>query len=830
MKEGGSRPTEMARRKESIILPVTGMTCASCAQTIERSLRKREGVLEANVNLATEKAMVSFDPEKIGRAGLVEAVKEAGYDVPEPRSTVVLKISGMTCASCAQTIEKKLKETKGVLDATVNLATDRAVVTYDPRVASVDTLAKAIEAVGYQFLGVFSAEEQRAEEASQEEARKVLRARRSMRLAWGLTIPIIVWMLPEMVLGMPWPSMTVLNVGLTLLSLAVLAVPGRQTFLSALRVASHGSANMDVLIAMGTAASLATGPLSMILPISSFSGIAGMIMSFHLTGRYVEARAKGKASEAIRKLLELGARTARVLRDGSEVEIPMEDLAVGDVMIIRPGEKIPTDGVVLEGETSIDESMATGESMPVKKGPGDALIGATINQRGLVRARATKVGKDTFLAQVIDMVEKAQGTKVPIQAFADRVTAYFVPTIIVLALTAFLAWMVAGDQLKGVLEASQSVLPWVDPGLSKLTLALFAAIAVLVIACPCALGLATPTALMVGSGMGAENGVLVREGAAIQILKEVRTMVFDKTGTLTKGRPELVHVQAFSDLDDSELLRLAACAESGSEHPIGHAIVHAAQGKGLEIRPPDRFESVPGQGIRASVKGREIVVGSRKMFGSDLAEDLQRAVGDLESRAITSVMVAVDGRVSGVLGVADALKEDAVDAIRKLREMGIECVMITGDNRSTASAIAKSVGITQVLAEVLPDRKAAEVESLKASSGPVAMVGDGINDAPALAQADVGIAIGTGTDIAIESSDITLVRGDLSSVVTAVKLSRETFRKIRQNLFWAFAYNVVAIPLAFLGLLHPLIAEAAMASSSVTVVTNANLLRRARIR
>jgi Cu+-exporting ATPase len=650
-----------------------------------------------------------------------------------------------------------------------------------------------------------------------------------MRIAWAFTIPIIVWMIPEMFFGIAFPSAVVYKIGLSLLSLIVLAIPGRRTFSSAARTIIHRSPNMDVLIALGTTASLATGPMSIALPIANFAGISGMIMSFHLTGRYVEARAKGKASEAIRKLLELGARTANVLRDGTEVEVPVEELQVGDIMVIRPGEKIPTDGVVLEGESSVDESMATGESMPVHKGVDDPLIGATINQNGLLRAGATRIGKDTFLSQVIEMVERAQGTKVPIQGFADRITSFFVPVVLVISTASFVSWILFGDYLRGILEWSSGFIPWVDPGLGTITLALFAAIAVLVIACPCSLGLATPTALMVGSGMGAKNGILIREGSAIQNLKDVKTIVFDKTGTLTKGRPELTDVESIGDFDEVSLLRLVSGAERGSEHPIALAIVEGAKERDIEIPDPENFENLPGQGIRAVIDRQSVTVGGRRLF-SDVPADIERIATNLEEAARTVVMVQVDGEFAGVLGIADTLKGDSREAIAVLSEMGISTTMITGDNQTTAKAIADSVGIDRVLAQVLPDEKAAEIQRLQEEVGPVAMVGDGINDAPALAQATVGIAIGTGTDIAIESSDITLVRGDLSSVVAAVRLSRETFRKIKQNLFWALAYNVIAIPLAFLGLLHPLIAEAAMATSSVTVVTNANLLRRAQIR
>ena len=814
----------------SITIPVSDMTCATCAQTVEKSLRSRKGVLDANVNLATEKATISYDPDYIDEMGLTDAIREAGYDVPREKTVVTLKIGGMTCATCAQTVEKNLLQTPGVIDANVNFVTGKASVRYSRTSTTTQILGKSIEKSGYEFLGTVSAEEESYEISHQDEVERLYRVRRSMFLAWAITIPIIIWMIPEMILGIAWPSIMAYKAGMMLLAFFVLAFPGRGTYASAFRKVRHGSPNMDVLIAMGTSASLSTGILSILLPISNFAGIAGMIMSFHLTGRYIEARAKGKASESLRRLLELGAKTARIIRDGEEVEIPIEDLLVGDEMVIRPGEKIPTDGIVTNGRSNVDESMATGESIPVSKKPGDPVIGATINQRGMIRVRTSKIGKDTFLSQVIEMVEKVQGTKVPIQAFADSVTSYFVPAVLIISLISIISWLLVGDWLKGILIWSQSFIPWVNPDLTTFTLAIFAGVAVLVIACPCALGLATPTALMVGSGIGAENGILIREGAAIQALKDVRTIIFDKTGTLTTGKPELVHTQTFHNASTSNLLQLAAGAESGSEHPIAQAIVEGVKKRGISIPQPQQFEAEPGQGVRALVEGKQVVVGSRRIFGEGISDDVEVFVEDLQSRGVTSVLVSVNGAMMGVLGVADTLKEDSINAIRELKSMGIECVMITGDNEDTARSIAKSVGITKILAEVLPDRKALEIEKYQKTSGAVAMVGDGINDAPALTQATVGIAIGTGTDIAIESSDITLVRGDLTSVVTAVRLSKETFRKIRQNLFWAFAYNTVFIPLAFLGLLHPVIAEVAMAISSVTVVTNSNLLRRAKIR
>jgi Cu+-exporting ATPase len=623
--------------------------------------------------------------------------------------------------------------------------------------------------------------------------------------------------------------------------------------------------------------SLLTGPASFFFPVANYAGVAAMIMAFHLTGRYVEESAKGRASQAIRKLLELGAKTARVLVDGQEIEVPIERVTVGDVMIVRPGEKIPTDGVVLTGESAVDESMATGESMPVNKRPSDEVIGATVNQEGLLKVEASRVGKDTFLSQVIKLVEECQGSKVPIQEFADRVTGVFVPVVIGIALLTLLAWVFFPGVMQPLVEAG-TFLPWVDANVGVITLAIVSMVAVLVIACPCALGLATPTALMVGSGIGAENGILIRSGEAIQTFKDVKIVIFDKTGTITKGKPEVTDVvvnrqaQIFDlrsqvpspeiavavgvgagaselrrgdgtgppanpvpgdvSIDEAALLRLAASAERGSEHPLGRAIAEKAVAQGLNLWEPREFQAVRGKGVMASINGERVLVGSRRLIaehGLDPAP-LEAELVRLEKEAKTAMLVAVNGTLAGAVAVADTLKEDSVDAIRELHEMGLQTAMITGDNQRTAEAIARVVGIDHVLAEVLPDGKVVEVQKLQERFGLVAFVGDGINDAPALTQANVGIAIGTGTDIAIEASDVTLVSGHLSGVVSAIKLSRATFRKIKQNLFWAFFYNVVMIPLAIIGWMHPVLAEIAMATSSTTVVGNANRLRRLDIR
>jgi Cu+-exporting ATPase len=810
----------MADKK--INLKIGGMNCASCAATIEAALRKTEGVKRVNLSFGSEKATIEFDPRTIDEAGLARIVEQLGYRVIGDRQKAIFEIGGMSCASCAAIIEGALKKSEGVIEAGVNFATKKATVIYNPEYIKVNGIRKIIESTGYRVL-----EEARPQN---EEELMMLKARKKMFWAWVFTGPIILWMLPEMITGIAWPNRLTFDLGLIILAGPVMFFMGLGTLRSALKALRHLSANMDVLIAMGTSASYLSGIASLFLPVANYAGVAAMIMAFHLTGRYIEAKAKGRASQAIKKLLELGAKTARILVDGQEKEVSVEELNVGDIMIVRPGEKIPTDGVVIEGQSAVDESMATGESMPVKKSPQDQVIGATINQQGLLKIRVTKVGKDTFLSQVIKMVEECQGSKVPIQELADRVTSYFVPVVLGIALLTFFVWFAFPGFFLNVLIWADKFIPWVNPSLGIISLAIFATVAVLVIACPCALGLATPTALMVGAGMGAENGILIREGAAIQTLKDVRTVVFDKTGTITKGKPEVTDLLAAEGFQEDEVLRLAASVESGSEHPLAQAIMNAAKGKGIVPTTLQNFSALPGKGVKANIEGKQVLVGSRKLMGQiDLSGWAQESLERLEEEAKTAILIAVDKKIAGIIAVADTLKEDSEACIRELERMGLETVMITGDNERTAKAIARKVGISRVLAEVLPDQKVAEIQRLQKEMGLVAMVGDGINDAPALTQANVGVAIGTGTDIAIEASDVTLVSGELSGVVKAIKLSRATFRKIKQNLFWAFGYNICAIPIAVLGLLHPVIAEIAMATSSVSVVTNANRLRKIKI-
>jgi P-type Cu+ transporter len=749
-----------------------------------------------------------------------------------------LPIEGMHCASCVARVEKSLKTVEGVKFATVNLATETAAVEYDEEKIGRDDLKRAVESAGYA-VGRDAGTEQDAdgeiESELDKDRRKVETAKRKMWFAWGFTIPIVLWMLPEMLFAYHFLGKLGFDLGMVLLATIVLFGPGRETLRSAWKSALHLGPNMDVLITMGTTASLATGVVSVlhrfgVAPdFANFAGVSGMIMAFHLTGRYIETKAKGRASQAIKKLLTVEAKEARIERNGREIGVPVKNLQLGDIMVVRPGEKIPTDGVVQEGHSSVDESIATGESMPVDKTPGDSVIGATINGNGALRVKATKIGKDTFLSQVIRMVEEAQGSKIPIQAFADRVTAVFVPIVIGIALITFAAWLIFPGAFRSIAEWAAAFLPWVNPGMGTVPLALFAAIAVLVIACPCALGLATPTALMVGSGMGAENGILIRRGAAIQSIKDVRTIILDKTGTITMGRPGVTDVVSFGNVDEASLVRYAAAVESESEHPLGRAVVAHAKEAGFDIHRVTEFEAIPGGGVKGVVDGKVVRVGTVTFLsenGTRLSGELRRRIAELEGQAKTVMPLSVDGNPAGLIAVADTIKNDSGAAVRTLRSFGLETVMITGDNERTATAIATEVGIDRVIAGVMPQDKAEEVRRLQERGQIVAMVGDGINDAPALTQADVGIAIGTGTDIAIESGDIVLVQGELGAVVKALRLSRATFRKIRQNLFWAFFYNVVMVPLAILGVMHPVLAEIAMAFSSINVVTNSRRLQR----
>ncbi len=803
------------------------MTCAACAAAVERALGAREGVYEASVNLATNSAKVEYDPDRISPREIDEAIEGAGYGVRTPSERVQLGIGGMTCVACAQSVEATLNRVSGVESASVNVSSERALIRFDPSRVQLEDLVAAVESTGYT---VTSSSSRRTREDDEEERLAV--HNRNVIVAWALTIPIILWMVPEMIWGIMWPTHLVHNIGVIILAVGVVFYPGWTTLRSALNAIRHGTANMDVLIFLGTTISLVTGPLSFVIGIANYAGVGGMIMAFHVTGRAIEARARGRASQAIKKLLELEAKTARVLVDGEEREIPIEELSPEDIMVVRPGEKIPTDGIVVYGSTSVDQSMATGESMPVRRDEGEEVIGSTMNLEGYIRVRATKVGDDTFLSQVVRLVEEAQGTRVPIQALADRITAVFVPAILVVASLTFLAWVLFPEPFHAAARWGAGFLPWIDPTLDRYTLALSAMVATLVIACPCALGLATPTALMVGSGKGAEHGILIRHGEAIQTMREVKAIVFDKTGTITRGTPEVTDAIPVDGTPEDELLRVAASAEAGSEHPLGQAIVREASRRHLEYEEIEGFAAVVGRGVRAQTETGTVLVGTPELLrenGIDRIDTLTERKEALEDMGRTVMLVASAGQLLGMIAVADTLKEDSVAALEELARQGFQLAMITGDNRRTAEAVAAEVGIHRVLAEVLPDGKVEALKQLQDEFGKVAMVGDGINDAPALAQADVGIAIGTGTDIAIESSDITLVAGDLSSVVAAINVSRATFRKIRQNLFWASIYNVVAIPVAIAGLLHPVIAEAAMALSSVSVVTNANLLHRVKI-
>jgi Cu+-exporting ATPase len=855
------------------------MTCASCALRIEKGLKKVPGVADAAVNLATERAVVAYDPALASVEDLLRKVDAVGYTAtpvidrqaaaPAPSTapeldeeqTTEFAISGMTCASCARRVERSLARAPGVSMANVNLATERATVTYAPGVTAPTELVGAVEKAGYGAQELVAASEQPAgagvaaatgetavpgEDAETARRQRQLRHRRdTLLLGIGLTVPVV---LLSMFFMNRFPGENLLLLALTA---PIWGYVGADFHRTAWRVLRHFGANMDVLISLGATAAFLMSVVATFFPqvvgATTFYDTTALIVTLIYLGKYLEARAKGQASEAIRRLAGLRATVAHVVRAGREVDVPLVEVRVGDELVVRPGEKLPTDGTVMGGSSAVDESMLTGESMPVEKRPGDDVIGATINQTGMLRVRATKVGGETVLAGIIRLVEQAQGSKAPIQRLADTVASIFVPAVLVIALITFVGWSIAGYvfgfQPTTAMDAAATAIqqPWI--------LALVAAIAVLVVACPCALGLATPTAIMVGTGQGAESGVLIRGGESLERIQAVRAVVLDKTGTITTGKPELTDVIAPSARVDSEeaagasideraLLGLAAGAESVSEHPLARAIMAGAAARGVAPSAPvEAFAAIPGGGVTAQVGGHDVLVGTRKLLaarGID-AGATEPDMGQLEAAGKTAMLVTVDGRTVGVLGVADTVKVGSAEAIRRLQDQGIAVWMLTGDNRRTAEAVARQVGIPaeRVLAEVLPDQKAAQVERLQTQGTVVAFVGDGINDAPALAQADVGIAMGTGTDIAMEAADITLVKGNLRSVATALELSRATMRIIKQNLFWAFAYNTLLIPLAiaspaipFLREGAPIFAAAAMAISSVTVVSNSLRLRR----
>jgi P-type Cu+ transporter len=801
--------------KKDTTLQISGMTCAACAIRIEKGLNKLEGVEKAGVNLALEKSTVSYDPNLIKVSDIEKKIQDLGYGVVTEKAE--FNLTGMTCAACATRIEKGLNKLPGVVKANINLALETGTVQYNPSELSVSDMIKKVEQLGYgASLKDESNKESvdhRAIEIEKQKGKFIFSVILSFPLLWAMVshfeFTSFIY-LPDMFMN-PWVQLA--------LATPVQFVVGKQFYVGAYKALKNKSANMDVLVALGTSAAYFYSLYLSILSIGTNQGMVEMyfetsavLITLIVLGKLFEAKAKGRSSEAIKKLMGLQAKTAIVVRDGKEIEIAIEEVEAGDIVYVKPGDKVPVDGEIIEGRSALDESMLTGESVPVDKTVGDTVIGATINKNGFLKIKATKVGKDTALAQIIKVVEEAQGSKAPIQRLADQISGVFVPIVVGIAVLTFIIWFV-----------------WVSPG--EFAVALEKLIAVLVIACPCALGLATPTSIMAGSGRSAEFGILFKGGEHLETTHRIDTVILDKTGTVTNGTPELTDIIVEPSFSEEEVLKLVGSAEKNSEHPLAQAIVEGITNKGIELTDSEDFDAIPGFGIKAIVAGKTLFIGTRKLMKENdiTINDPDNQMEELEKAGKTAMLVAIDGVYAGIIAVADTIKETSKDAISRLKEMNLKVIMITGDNQQTAKYIAKQVGIDHVIAEVLPEGKADEVKKLQEQGNKVAMVGDGINDAPALAVADIGMAIGTGTDVAMEAADVTLIRGDLNSIADAIYMSKKTIRNIKQNLFWAFAYNVLGIPVAALGFLAPWLAGTAMAFSSVSVVLNALRLQKVKL-
>ncbi|PLT35143.1 heavy metal translocating P-type ATPase [Bacillus sp. V5-8f] len=799
---------------KEVQLPISGMTCAACATRIEKGLNKLEGVENANVNLALEKASVMYNPEVTKVEDLEKKVTDLGYGVVKEK--IDFDLIGMTCAACAARIEKGLNKLEGVSNATVNLALETGTVEYNPSEITIQDMIKKVESIGYEVKL-----KQENKETADYRAMEIKKQKGKFIFSLILSLPLLWSMIghfeftsflyvPDLFMN-PWVQLA--------LAAPVQFIIGRQFYVGAYKALRNKSSNMDVLVALGTSAAFFYSLYQSILSIGShahrvelYYETSAILITLIILGKLFEARAKGRSSEAIKKLMGLQAKTAMVVRAGEEMEVPLEEVAAGDIVYVKPGEKVPVDGEIVEGRSALDESMLTGESVPVSKTVGDSVIGATLNKNGFLKVKATKVGKDTALAQIIKVVEEAQGSKAPIQRVADQISGIFVPIVVGISIAVFLIWYL-----------------WVSPG--EFAEALEKLIAVLVIACPCALGLATPTSIMAGSGRAAEYGVLFKGGEHLEATHRITTVVLDKTGTVTNGKPVLTDAMVEGSINEAKFLALVGAAETQSEHPLAEAIVQGVKEKNISLPDVQEFEAIPGHGIKATVENQQLLIGTRRLMAkynvsiNNAANEMER----FEDNGKTAMLVAIDGAYEGIVAVADTVKETSREAIKRLKDAGLEIIMMTGDNQRTAQAIANEVGIDKVIAEVLPEGKADEVKKLQEQGKRVAMVGDGINDAPALAMADIGMAIGTGTDVAMEAADITLMRGNLNSIADAIVISKKTIRNIKQNLFWALAYNSLGIPVAAAGFLAPWLAGAAMAFSSVSVVLNALRLQRIKL-